>query len=113
MDVYFSLTGKGGYIPKKEDGIYNLVGSRMYKPFFKPLSFMEGLKVKRIKNQMYHAAKNGLTFHLWWHPHNVGVRTDFHMKQLEEIFSYYDELKEKYGMRSLNMGEAAQEVLNG
>ena len=34
------------------------------------------------------------------------------MKQLEEIFSYYDELKEKYGMRSLNMDEAAQEVLN-
>jgi hypothetical protein len=43
----------------------------------------------------------------------VGVRTDFHMRQLEDIFSYYDELKEKYGMRSLNMGEAAQEVLNG
>ena len=55
--------------------------------------------------------QNGLTFHLWWHPHNVGVRTDFHMQQLEEIFSYYEELKEKYGMRSLNMGEAAREIL--
>lgn len=113
LDVYFPLTGQGGYIPQIENGIVNLVGSRMYKPYFRPLSFMEGLKIRRIKKQMHHAAKNGLTFHLWWHPHNVGVRTDFHMKQLEEIFSYYDELKEKYGMRSLNMGEAAQEVLNG
>lgn len=111
-DVYLPLTGQGGYVPKVEQGIVNLVGSRMYKPYFKPLAFLEGLKVHRIKKQMLHAAKNGLTFHLWWHPHNVGVRTDFHMKQLEEIFSYYEALKEKYGMRSLNMGEAAQEVLH-
>lgn len=111
-DVYLPLTGQGGYVPKEEDGIVNLVGSRMYKPFFKPLAAFEWLKLRRIKKQMLHAAKNGLTFHLWWHPHNVGVRTDFHMQQLEEIFSYYEELKEKYGMRSLNMGEAAREVLN-
>lgn len=112
-DVYLPLTGQGGYEPKIEKGIVNLVGSRMYKPFFKPLAFLEGLKIRRIKKQMLHAAKHGLTFHLWWHPHNVGVHTDFHMQQLEEIFSYYEQLKEKYGMRSLNMGEAAQEVLNG
>lgn len=112
-DVYLPLTGQGGYAPKNENGIVNLVGSRMYKPYFRPLAFLEGLKVRRIKKQMLHAAKNGLTFHFWWHPHNVGVRTDYHMKQLEEIFSYYLELKEKYGMRSLNMHEAAQEVLNG
>ena len=111
-DVYLPLTGQGGYIPKVEDGIVNLVGSRMYKPFFKPLGFLEGLKLRRIKRQMLHAAKNGLTFHLWWHPHNVGVRTELHMQQLEEIFSYYEELKEKYGMRSLNMGEAAREILD-
>ncbi|MBS1401766.1 MAG: polysaccharide deacetylase family protein [Oscillospiraceae bacterium] len=111
-DVYLPLTGQGGYVPKVENGIVNLVGSRMYKPYFKPLAFLEGLKVHRIKKQMLHAARNGLTFHLWWHPHNVGVYTDFHMKQLEEIFGYYEELKEKYGMRSLNMGEAALEVLN-
>ena len=111
-DVYLPLTGQGGYEPKIEDGIVNLVGSRMYKPFFKPLAFLEGLKVHRIKGQMRHAAKTGKTFHLWWHPHNVGVHTDFHIKQLEEIFRYYDELKAKYGMRSLNMSEAAQEVLN-
>ena len=111
-DVYLPLTGQGGYEPQIEDGIVNLVGSRMYKPYFKPLAFMEGLKVRRIKKQMLHAAKNGLTFQLWWHPHNVGVRTELHMQQLEEIFRYYEELKQKYGMRSQNMGEAAREVLN-
>ena len=111
-DVYLPLTGQGGYQPKMENGIVNLVGSRMYKPYFKPLAFLEGLKIHRIKRQMLHAAKKGLTFHLWWHPHNIGVHTQLHLKQLEEIFNYYDELKEKYQMRSLNMAEAAHEVLD-
>ena len=68
---------------------------------------MEGLKIRRIKKQMLHAAKNGLVFHLWWHPHNIGVFTDFHLKQLEEIFSYYQKLHDQYGMVSFNMEEAA------
>lgn len=111
-DVYLPLTGQGGYSPGVENGIVNLVGSRMFKPFFKPLACLEWLKLRRIRRQMLHAAKNGLTFHLWWHPHNVGVHTDYHMRQLEEIFRCYEQLKEKYGMRSLNMGEAAREILD-
>lgn len=111
-DVYLPLTGQGGYIPENENGIWNLVGSRMYKPYFKKLAFLEKLKIHRIKRQMLHAAKKGLTFHLWWHPHNVGDRTEFHLKQLEEIFTYYDKLKEKYGMESVNMREAV-DILEG
>ena len=106
-DVYLPLTGLGGYIPENEDGIWNLVGSRMYKPILKPLRFLEWVKLFRIKTQMYHAAKHGLTFHLWWHPHNIGVETEAHLRQLEEIFHYYTELKVKYGMESLNMREVA------
>ena len=109
-DVYLPLTRQGGYVPKNENGIWNLTGSRMYKPILKPLAFLEGLKMHRIKAQMLHAAKNGLTFHLWWHPHNVGVNTQAHLNQLEELFRYYEELKKTYGMRSLNMREAAQEL---
>ena len=111
-DVYLPLTGQGGYIPKNEKGIWNLVGSRMYKPYFKKLAFLEKLKIHRIKKQMLYAAKNGLTFHFWWHPHNVGTRTELHLKQLEEVFCYYDKLREKYGMESVNMREAV-EILEG
>jgi len=107
LDVYFPLTGQGGYTPVNEDGIWNLTGSRMYKPILKPLRFLEGAKLRRIKRQMKHAAEHGLTFHLWWHPHNIGVMTEAHLAQLEEIFRYYTELKETYGMQSLNMREAA------
>ena len=107
-DVYFPLTGQGGYKPKNENGIWNLVGSRMYKPIFQPLRFLERAKINRIKGQMRHAAKHGLTFHLWWHPHNVGILTEEHLEQLDEIFVYYQHLKETYGMESLNMREAAE-----
>lgn len=113
MDVYFPLTGLGGYIPRYENGIWNLVGSRMYKPILKPLGFLEPVKLMRIKRQMLHAAKNGLVFHLWWHPHNIGVETEEHLRQLDEIFSYYAELRDKYGMESLNMREAAEKYANG
>ena len=109
-DVYFPLTGQGGYRPRKEDGIWNLVGSRMYKPIFRPLGFLEKKKICRIKAQMRHAAKKGLTFHLWWHPHNIGVLTDDHLQQLEEIFACYQQLKQTYGMESLNMKEAAEKM---
>lgn len=109
-DVYLPLTGQGGFVPENENGIWNLAGSRMYKPIFKPLIFLEGLKLHRIKRQMLHAAKHGLVFHLWWHPHNVGVRTEEHLAQLEEIFRYYRELQEKYGMQSLNMGEMVKKL---
>ncbi len=109
LDVYLPLTGQGGYVPKQENGIWNLVGSRMYKPIFRPLEFLEGWKLRRIKAQMRHAAKHDLTFHLWWHPHNIGVRTEEHLQQLEEIFRYYEELKHSYGMQSLNMQEAANQ----
>ena len=104
-DVYLPLTGLGGYVPKCENGIWNVVGSRMYKPILKPLAFLERVKLARIKAQMRHAAKHNLTFHLWWHPHNVGVKTEAHLAQLEELFAYYDTLRTQYGMQSRNMGE--------
>lgn len=109
MDVYLPLTGHGCFTPKNEEGIVNIVGSRMYKPKF--IGLLEPLKMRRIKKQMLYAAKHDLCFHLWWHPHNVGVNTDYHLHQLEELFTYYDELRKTYGMRSRNMGEIAAEVL--
>lgn len=111
LDVYLPLTGQGGFLPKREGKIVNLVGSRMFKPYFRPLAFLEWLKILRIKAQMRHAARHGLCFHLWWHPHNVGIRQEVHQKQLEQIFRYYEKMRNKYGMRSLNMGEAAAEML--
>lgn len=109
LDMYLPLTGYCCYKPKMENGILNLIGSRIWRPIFRPLEFLEGMKIRRIKAEMRHAAKHDLIYHLWWHPHNMGARTEENLSQLEEIFRYYIELKEKYGMRSQNMKEAAAE----
>lgn len=108
IDAYLPLTGFGGYIPEIDNGIYRLISSRMFRPYFKPLAFMEKIKIKRIKKQMLHAAKNGLTFHLWWHPHNIGVMTEYHLSMIEDILSYYVFLKKEYGMQSKNMAEVSE-----
>ena len=112
LDMYLPLTGHCCYEPKQENGIWNFIGSRIWRPIFRPLEFLEGWKLRRIKQEMRHAAKYGLVYHLWWHPHNMGARTDENLAQLEEIFRYYTELKETYGMQSLNMGEAARQYSN-
>ena len=107
LDMYLPLTGQCCYKPRQENGIWNFVGSRIFRPIFRPLEFLEGVKLRRIKREMLHAAKRGLIYHLWWHPHNLGARTEENLAQLEEIFRYYLELKETYGMQCMNMGEAA------
>ena len=112
LDMYLPLTGQCAYPPRFENGIWYLVGSRIWRPIFRPLEFLEGLKVRRIKREMLYAAKHGLIYHLWWHPHNMGVRTEENLAQLEDIFQYYLQLKEKYGMTCLNMREAVAEFEN-
>ena len=41
-DTYFPITGYGSCTPTQEDGIWNLRGTQMFRPIFKPLKFMEG-----------------------------------------------------------------------
>ena len=110
LDMYLPLSGQCCYAPRQENGIWNLVGSRIFRPIFRPLEFLEGMKLRRIKREMLYAAKHGLLYHLWWHPHNLGARTGENLAQLEEIFRYYLELKERYGMQCVNMGEAAAQL---
>ena len=45
--------------------------------------------------------------------HNAGRNTEEYLNQLEDILRYYDELRETYGMQSLNMAEAAQANAEG
>lgn len=108
-DAYFPLSGNNCHAPKQECGVLNLCGSRIFKPYFRKLALMEPLKVRRICRQMTHAAKSGEVFHLWWHPHNFGDHTEKNMQNLKKVLDHYKMLQEKYGMRSMNMGEILDE----
>ena len=57
-----------------------------------------------------YAAKKGLVYHLWWHPHNFGDHTEDNLAFLKMILDRYPMLKKAYGMESLNMFEVGQSV---
>jgi hypothetical protein len=54
---------------------------------------------------MKHAAKNGLVYHLWWHPHNFGIHQEQNLHVLKNVLDYFGQLAQEYGMVSRSMGE--------
>ena len=70
---------------------------------------LDGLKLHRIKHQMKYAAIHKKVFHLWWHPHNFGVRISENLKDLQTILEYYQYLQQKYNMSSVNMGMLSEQ----
>ena len=56
------------------------------------------------------AARSGRTFHLWWHPHNFGARTEQNLAVLETVLRTFEALRDEHGMESRTMAEVAAEV---
>lgn len=104
-DAYFPISGPNCHDITENGNLQNICASRILKPYNEKLSFLEPLKVRRIKKQMLYAAKKDKLFHIWWHPHNFGANTEKNLATLEEILKYYKKLEEEYGMQSKNMNE--------
>lgn len=111
-DSYINLAGSETYSRDefKPGELHNFRGSRFLRPYNSKLRFLESLKLHRVKGQMKKAAKKGRIFHLWWHPHNIGINTDRNLQNIENLLKYYDFLRKKYGMESKNMLELSNEI---
>ncbi len=82
--------------------------------FLRPVeanSSLRALKLKRIKNEMTVAAKNGEIYHLWWHPHNFGDQPEESLLDLSILIAHFEHLKTTYGFQSLNMLELGKAVI--
>ena len=53
LDVYFPLTGQGVHAPRKELGVWNFVGSGMFKPIRPALMMFEKQKMRRKIDRHY------------------------------------------------------------
>jgi peptidoglycan/xylan/chitin deacetylase (PgdA/CDA1 family) len=84
---------------------YNIPSSRFLRPYSDRLKYFEKLKLRRIFKSMEYAAKNGLVYHLWWHPHNFGVFLEENLNSLKNILEYYKQLEIKYNFQSTSMCE--------
>ena len=89
---------------------YDIPASRFLRPFDPKLKAFEKLRLRRIKKSMTHAARNGLVFHLWWHPHNFGIYQEENFNFLKRILEHYTRLHEQYGFESVTMGKLAQQL---
>ncbi|MDT0112229.1 polysaccharide deacetylase family protein [Listeria booriae] len=112
MDSYINISGHHTFSLDscKEGDIINVPSSRFLRPYVKQASFLEPLKLHRIKKAMRHASEYGEVFHLWFHPHNFGTNIEANIKMLQEICQYYEDLQNEFGFESVTMQELAEKV---
>ena len=114
LDSYINITGHNCYSDDymaKHTPI-NIPSSRFLRPYSSKLSFLESFRLERIKASMTFAAKNNLTYHLWWHPHNFGADMEANFNFLEKILTHYQELNKKYNFQSYTMSDLAKKMKN-
>lgn len=113
LDAYINVGGMTS-IPydklESKEGILNVCASRMLRPYSPRLSFLEGLRLRRIRNEMVHAAKKGELYHLWWHPHNFGANMEENFVFLENVLKTYKDCNYRYGMQSCTMNEMTEQL---
>jgi hypothetical protein len=66
----------------------------------------QALQERRVKDDLTYAARQGLVYHLWWHPHNFGTNLEKNVGMLRRILDDFQDLRERYGMQSKNMAES-------
>jgi len=115
LDCYVNITGNNTYALEElyvESKIINLPSSRLLRPYYSIIKFLEPLKIRRIKKGMRRAARKNELFHLWWHPHNFGKNIDENFKNLEKIFKEFERLNKNYKFKSETMTSLTNKLHN-
>jgi peptidoglycan/xylan/chitin deacetylase (PgdA/CDA1 family) len=109
IDAYFNITGHHCYTDAfmSASKPFNIAASRFLRQYKPRIKMLEGLRLRRIKNSMTHAAKNGLTYHLWWHPHNFGINQQENINFLEKVLAHYQALNKQYNFTNYTMAALA------
>ena len=104
-DAYINVTGHHCHPVPAKGAIINIPASRFLRPYSPKLKMFDGLKLSRIKQGLKFAAKHGLIYQLWWHPHNFGKYMDENFKFLEEVLKFYHQLSKEGKIESQNLME--------
>ena len=106
IDTVMPIDGYHGGLPEVCCNMVDVPASRFLRPISKSTSSLRNsLSLQRITREMEHAAKNGLLYHLWWHPHNFGADPEVNLHYLEKILIQFKHLNEQFGMESRCMRE--------
>ena len=105
VDTYINITGHHCHPSPAVNEIINVPASRFLRPYSPKFRMFDGLKLRRIKQGIKFAAKHGLVYQLWWHPHNFGKYMDENFNFLEQALEYYHQLNREGKIVSQNLGE--------
>ena len=105
LDRYLPLINDVFNINKinKDNDLIDVQESRLLVGCNQYFKKIEPLRLNRIKKSMLKAAKENLSYHLWWHPHNFSMNQEENLIFLKEILEYYQVLKKKYDFTSYSM----------
>ena len=116
VDAYWPVGKKNTYpltsVVRRKGLPICIPASRLLRPYRPGELFLNDMKISRVNSEMENAAIKNEVYHLWWHPHNFGNYPDESLAGLERILKNFEKCREKFGMRSLSMGEVAGEVSN-
>ena len=114
-DSYINISGHNCYTDEfmRSKSPIDVPSSRFLRPYIQKFSFLDGLRLQRIKSGMSYAAKHNQSYHLWWHPHNFGINQKENFAFLEEILNHYKVLNNKYNFQSCTMTNLAKTLNNG
>jgi hypothetical protein len=114
LDAYINISGHNCYSDNylKSKTPIDIPSSRFLRPFSSSFKWLDWLKLNRIKTGMTYAAKNNLTYHLWWHPHNFGNDIDENFNFLMLILRHYEALNKQYNFKSYTMSTLAKLMID-
>ena len=90
-------------------GVADVPASRFLRPWNPAAPAYSRLHVNHVLREMRAAAESGKTYHLWWHPHNVGRHQERNLAQLDRVLSEFRRLRDEHGMQSVTMSDVARQ----
>ncbi|MEP7373401.1 MAG: hypothetical protein ABI675_08445 [Chitinophagaceae bacterium] len=112
IDTYLPVSGHRVVTAEISGGMLNVPGSCFLRPYSRKTSWLEPLRLRRIKKEMTAAAVKGKVYHLWWHPHNFGKNMEENFSFLEKVIGHYELLAKNYDMKSLSMNDILNNFKN-
>ena len=111
LDSHCNLFSHQGYpLARAAGGLpIDLPASRFLRPYT-PLAAAQAMVERRVLNDLTYAARHGLVYHLWWHPHNFGKHLEKNIGMLRRILDHFQKLRKDYGMQSKNMAEITLKI---
>jgi hypothetical protein len=108
LDSFAPLPGHSAFAPRPGTAITDVPSSRFFRPYAAWRGAIDSLRVSRVTRELAYAARNGLVYHLWWHPRNFAADTERNVEALRHVCDRFDLLRRELGMASSSMADVAR-----